>query len=49
MIDESLLKILQCPKTGEELELVGDKLVSKKSKIEYQIKDGIPILLTEDL
>lgn len=49
--DQTLLDVLACPLTKEPL--IFDKernlLISEKSKHEYEIDDGIPILLAEDL
>ena len=48
--DESLLEIIVCPVSKEKL--IYDKgrneLLSKKAKLAYPIKDGIPILLVEE-
>ena len=49
-MDDFLLDLLVCPKSGGKL--VYDKntneLVCKQSKLAYPIKDGIPILLTDE-
>ena len=48
-MDDFLLDLLVCPKSGEKL--VYDKntneLICKESKLAYPIKDGIPIMLIE--
>ena len=48
-MDDFLLDLLVCPKSGEKL--VYDKntneLICKESKLAYPIKDGIPIMLIQ--
>ena len=48
--DESLLDIIVCPVTKEKLTLdkENNELLSKKAKLAFPIKDGIPILLIEE-
>ena len=48
-MNDYLLEILRCPKSGGKLELDEDKmeLICKESKLAYPIKDGIPIMLIE--
>ena len=48
--DESLLKIIVCPVTKAKLTLdkENNELLSKKAKLAFPIKDGIPILLIEE-
>ena len=48
--DEKLLDIIVCPVTKEKLiyDKVKNRLFSKKAKLAYPIKDGIPILLEEE-
>lgn len=48
-INSSLLKILRCPITGEELEVQENLLISKISQNKYIIKNSIPVLLVEGL
>ncbi len=48
MIDESLLKLLVCPKSKQPLEQVGNELICKASGLAYPIEDGIPVLLEEE-
>ena len=50
MIDKKLLKILACPKCKGDLEYdeKKDRLMCKKCKLAYPIKDGIPIMLIEE-
>ena len=49
-MDQNILKILVCPITKEKLTLDKQKneLISKKAKLAYKIKEGIPILLPEE-
>lgn len=48
--DLSILDVVVCPVTKQKL--VYDKkkneLISRKAKLAYPIKDGIPILLTDE-
>ena len=48
--DLTILDVVVCPVTKQKL--VYDKkkneLISKKAKLAYPIKDGIPILLTDE-
>jgi len=50
MIDKKLLEILACPKCKGDLEYdeKNDRLICKKCKLAYPIKDGIPIMLIEE-
>ena len=48
MINQKLLEILVCPKTHSSLVLHGDALISKEEKLDYPIRDGIPIMLIEE-
>ncbi len=45
-----LLEILVCPVTKQRLEYDAEKqeLVSKAANLAFPIRDGIPILLTEE-
>ena len=49
-IDPKLLEILVCPLTKETLLWDSEKneLISKKAKLAYKVKNGIPILLPEE-
>ena len=49
-IDPALLDILVCPVTHAPLHLDAKKreLVSKKAKLAFPVRDGIPILLPEE-
>ena len=48
-IDPKMLNILVCPKTKGSLTFNSEtnELISKKAKLAYPIRDGIPILLIE--
>ena len=50
IIDESLLNIIVCPITKEKLTLdkKTNELISKKAKLAFPIREGIPILLIEE-
>ena len=49
-IDPKLLEILVCPLTKGTLEYDADKqeLISRRAKLAYPIRDGIPIMLPEE-
>jgi uncharacterized protein YbaR (Trm112 family) len=49
-IDPKLLEILVCPLTKGPLEYDAERqeLISRKAKLAYPIRDGIPIMLPED-
>jgi uncharacterized protein len=49
-IDPKLLEILVCPLTKGPLEYDADKqeLISRRAKLAYPIRDGIPIMLPEE-
>jgi uncharacterized protein YbaR (Trm112 family) len=49
-IDPKLLEMLVCPLTKGPLDLSpdGDWLTSRKAKLRYPVRDGIPILLTDE-
>ena len=49
-VDPKLLEILVCPLTKTTLEYDADKqeLISRKAKLAYPIRDGIPIMLPEE-
>ena len=50
LIDKEMLNLLVCPVTKSKLTLdVKEKeLISKKAKLAYPIKNGIPVLLKEE-
>ena len=49
-MNDYLLDILRCPKSGGKLELDKEKmeLVCRESKLAYPIIDGIPIMLVDE-
>jgi len=49
-VDPKLLEILVCPLTKGPLEYDATKqeLISRKAKLAYPIRDGIPIMLPEE-
>ncbi len=50
MVDKKLLEILACPKCKGELiyDKKKERLICKKCRLAYPIKDGIPIMLIEE-
>ena len=49
-MDKKLLEIIVCPVSKEKLQYdqKNNELVSKKAKLAYKVKNGIPILLPEE-
>ena len=49
-VDPKLLEILVCPLTKGSLEYDAERheLISRKAKLAYPIRDGIPIMLPEE-
>lgn len=47
-LDPELLNILVCPLTRGPLRQEGDELVAEVGGLRYPIRDGIPVLLTEE-
>lgn len=49
-IDPKMLGILVCPKTRGPLvhDTEANELISKKAKLAYPIRDGVPILLERE-
>ena len=49
-VDPKLLEILVCPLTKPTLEYdsTRNELISRKAKLAYPIRDGIPIMLPEE-
>ena len=49
-VDPKLLEILVCPLTKGPLEYDADKqeLISRRAKLAFPIRDGIPIMLPEE-
>lgn len=48
MIDPELLKILACPQCKNDVILKNEKIICTGCKAQYPIKNGIPIMLTEE-
>ena len=49
-VSEELLNILACPQCKGEIYLNGEKngLICDKCRLEYEIRDDIPIMLVEE-
>jgi uncharacterized protein len=49
-IDPGLLEILVCPatKTRLEYDAARQELISRAARLAYPIRDGIPIMLTDE-
>ena len=49
-VDPKLLEILVCPLTKQSLSYDADaqELISKKARLAYPIRDGIPIMLVDE-
>ena len=49
-IDPRLLEILVCPVSGDTLEYdaTRQELISRRVRLAYPIRDGIPIMLTQE-
>jgi len=49
-VDPKLLEILVCPLTKNELEYdaMAQELISRSAGLAYPIRDGIPIMLTDE-
>lgn len=49
-LDPALLSVLVCPVTKEPLEYdaTAQELISRKAKLAYPIRDGIPVMLPEE-
>jgi uncharacterized protein YbaR (Trm112 family) len=49
-VDPRLLEVLVCPLTRGPLEYDREKeeLISRKAKLAYPIRDGVPIMLAEE-
>lgn len=48
--DRKLLELLVCPITRGNLEMdeAGDWLLSKKARLKFPVRDGIPIMLLDE-
>ena len=49
-MDEKLLDLIVCPVSKDKLKYdkKNNELISKKAKLAYKIKNGVPILLPEE-
>lgn len=49
-VDPKLLEMLVCPQTKEPLTYDSEvqELISRKAKLAYPIRDGIPIMLIDE-
>ena len=49
-IDPRLLEILICPVTGGPLQYdrAANELISKKAKLAYPVREGVPIMLADE-
>lgn len=49
-VDPKLLEILVCPltKTALEYDAKGEELISRKARLAFPIRDGIPIMLAHE-
>jgi uncharacterized protein YbaR (Trm112 family) len=48
VLDEETISLLRCPVTGSRLQLAGDCLVGEVGGLRYPVRDGIPVLLSEE-
>ncbi len=48
MIPKDLLDILACPICKKPVELQEDKLICRPCRKAYPIRDGIPVMLTDE-
>lgn len=50
VIDPKLLNVLVCPKTRGPLvyDREANELISKKAKLAYPIREGVPIMLVDE-
>ena len=49
-MEKKILDLIVCPVSKEKLQFdkKNNELISKKAKLAYKIKDGVPILLPEE-
>jgi len=49
-ISRELLDILVCPQCKDDVKLAeeGDRLICRRCKLSYLIKDGIPVMLLDE-
>jgi len=48
MVDERLLEILVCPECKKDIRLEDDWLICDDCRLKYPVRDGIPIMLTDE-
>jgi hypothetical protein len=50
LVDPKMLNILVCPRSGGPLTYDSDKkeLISKKAKLAFPVREGVPILLIDE-
>jgi hypothetical protein len=48
MVDERLLEILVCPECKGDIRPDGDWLICDECRVKYPVRDGIPIMFTEE-
>lgn len=48
MIDQELIDILVCPACKADVELIGEKIVCKKCKKKYPVRNGVPVMLIDE-
>jgi hypothetical protein len=48
MIDKELLDILACPACKGDVIFKENKIVCKKCKKRYPVKDGVPVMLIDE-
>lgn len=50
VLDKRVLEMLICPQSGSPLsyDAATNELVSRKAKLAYPIREGVPILLVEE-
>jgi uncharacterized protein len=48
MIDKLLLDILCCPACKGDVRLVNHKIVCKKCKKKYPLRQGVPVMLIDE-
>ncbi len=48
MVDERLLEILVCPQCKGDIRPEDDWLICEECSVKYPVRDGIPIMLTDE-
>jgi len=49
MLNKKLLEILACPVCKSSVKLKGDKIICYKCKKYYPVRDGIPVMLVDEV